>query len=159
MMRAEFYNPFVVAASEVLTQEVGVEVTRGALDLQRDAYVTDGVTVLISLVGDVWGMVLYGMQLDMAKAILSDILGQEITDFNELAQSGIAELGNVMTGQACTKLADLGFGSEVSVPTLLIGQGSRISTLDLGRLTVPLETDLGTLRLDLALRGPQQRGA
>lgn len=151
-MRAELYNPFIITASEVLAQEVGVQTTRGTLSLQRDAYVTDGVTVLISLVGDVGGSVFYGMRLDTAKAMLSRILGQGINDFNELAQSGVAELGNVITGQACTRLAELGLEIDVSVPALIVGEGSRISTIDIDRLVIPLETELGILRLDLALR-------
>lgn len=159
-MRAELLNPFVVAASEVLAQEVGIQTMRGPLSLQRETYVTNGVTVLISLVGDVWGMVLYGMHLDTTKAILSDILGQEICDFNELAQSVYAELANVITGQACTRLSELGLDTDVSVPTLLVGRGSRVSTLDIDRLAIPLETELGTLRIDLALReSPSQQPA
>ena len=152
MMHTELLNVFVATASDVLALEIGLHATHGPLGLQREAYVTEDVTVIISLVGDVWGMVLYGMSLDTARGILSHMLGQEMEDFDALAQSGIAELGNVITGQACTRLASLGLAAEVSVPALIIGKGSRISTLDIDRLTVPLETELGTIRLDLALR-------
>ncbi len=159
MMHAELFNVFIVAASEVLTSELGIHIKRGPLSLQRETYVTDEVTVLISLVGDVWGMAFYGMSFSTAIAILSRILGQEFNNFDELAQSGIGELGNVITGQASTKLAELGLTAQVSVPTLIVGKDTDISTLDIDRLVVPLETELGTIRLDLALREAQGNGA
>ena len=152
MMRADLFNSFVVAAGEVLAREAGVQITRGPLALQREIHVTNDVTVIIGLVGDVSGMVLYGMSLATAKGVVSHILGEEMTDFDKLAQSGVAELGNVIAGQACIGLSELGLDVKLSVPTLLIGKGSRISTLDIERLIVPLETELGTLRIDLALR-------
>ncbi len=159
-MRLELLNAVIVAAGEVLTQEVGVKIERGQLELHRDAYITEDVTVLISLVGDIWGVVIISIDFETAKAFISRILGQEVSDFNELALSGIGELGNVVTGQACTKLAELGYKTDISIPTLIVGKGSRISTLDIDRLVVPLETELGVLRLNLALReNPGKAGA
>lgn len=151
-MRVEVFNVFVVAAGEVLATEADVKPIRGQLDLQRDAYVTDDVTVLLSLVGDVWGVAILSLSFDFAKAIISRMLGQDVTEFDELAQSGISELGNVIMGQATTRMAQLGLDADISVPTLIVGKGSRISTLDIDRLIVPLETELGILRLSLALR-------
>jgi chemotaxis protein CheX len=151
-MRAEVVNTFVLAAAEVLAAETSVRAKRGPLSLEREAYVSDEVTVLISLVGDVWGIVFYSMSLETARAVLSTMLGQQLGAFDELAQSGIAELANVIAGQASTRLAELGSLTQVSVPTLIVGKGSRISTLDIERLVVPLETELGAIRLDLALR-------
>jgi chemotaxis protein CheX len=136
----------------VLGSELDIKITRGKLELQRDAYVTDDVTVLISLVGDVWGVAILSISFDTAKAFISKMLGQEIKEFNELAQSGIGELGNVVTGQASTRLAALGVLCQISVPTLIVGKGSKISTLDIDRLIVPLESDVGVMRLNLALR-------
>ncbi len=152
MMRVELVNAFIVAAGEVLASEASVKVSRGPLSLERDAYVTDGVTVLVSVIGEVWGMALYGMGQETAKGLLSRMMGQEVTSFDELAQSGVGELGNVITGKATTKLAELGYSADISVPTLILGKGSRISTLDIGRLVIPLETEVGTMRVNLALR-------
>jgi chemotaxis protein CheX len=154
-MRAEMLNAFVVAAGQVLASEIGVKVTRGALSLQREAYLTDDITVLLNLVGDVWGIAFYSLSFETAKGFVSRMLGQPVASFDELAMSGIGELGNVITGQASTRLADLGLKSDISVPSLIVGKGSRISTLDMDRLVIPLDTELGVFRLDLALRESQ----
>lgn len=154
-MRVELLNPFIVAAGEVLNQELGVQANRGKLSLQRDTYISDDITVLISLVGDIWGVVIISLSFDTAKAIVSHMLGEEITEFNELAQSGVGELGNVIAGQAATKLAQAGYKADISVPTMIVGKGSRISTFDIDRLIVPLETEFGVVSLTLALREAQ----
>jgi chemotaxis protein CheX len=57
----------------------------------------------------------------------------------------VAELGNVITGRASVKLAEAGYEAVISPPTLLSGKGATISTLDFGRLVVPLNSECGSL--------------
>lgn len=151
-MNVRFLNPFVEAACEVLQAEMGITAERGTLSLQRSACTADEVTAMIALVGDVEGVVLYGMSEATAIAMVSRILGQPFDAFDDLAQSGIGELSNVITGQASMRLADAGFEAKISPPTLVIGAGTTISTLDFQRLVVPLHTELGDVYVHLALR-------
>lgn len=151
-MNVKFLNPFVEAAHEVLQAEAGKTVARGDLRLEKDAYITNDVTVIISLVGHVSGNVFYGMDQKTAIALASIMMGEPVTSFTPLAQSGIAELGNVITGRASVKLADAGYASTISPPTMLIGRGGSISTLDIARLVVPLKFECGDLLIHLALR-------
>lgn len=157
-MNVAFLNPFVEAADEVLRAEIGAAARRGELGLDRQAHITDDLTVLISLVGQVQGIVSYSLNERTALALASKMLGETLTDFSGLAHSGIAELGNVITGRASIKLAEAGYASNISPPTLLLGRGASISTLDFMRLVVPLHTDLGTLTIHLALREGAARG-
>jgi chemotaxis protein CheX len=151
-MNVKILNPFVEAAYEVLQAETGFRMSRGELTLQSDPYRTDDVTVIISLIGKVEGNVFYSMDLGTARNLVSDIMGEPLEQFDMLAQSGIAELGNVITGQASIKLAQSGLESTISPPTLLLGKGATISTLDYARLVVPLKGECGTVVIHLALR-------
>ncbi len=151
-MNVRFINPFIVAAGEVLRSEIQTEVQRGEIKLHRSACTSNDVTTLLTLVGRVEGVVLYGMSIPTAMAFVSKMLGQSFTEFDELAQSGIAELGNVITGRASTLLAAEGYSSQISVPALIIGHQVTISTLDFQRLVVPLTTSHGPLEVHLALR-------
>lgn len=151
-MNVRFVNPFVIAAGEVLRSEIQTEVQRGELKLQRSSLTGNEVTALLTLVGDVEGVVMYGMSAEMALAFVSRMLGQPVEELNELAQSGIGELGNVITGRASTLLAAEGVSAVISVPTLIVGENVQISTLDFQRLVVPLITPYGTLEIHLALR-------
>lgn len=152
MANVKFMNPFIEAASEVLKAEVGTEVHRGALSLQKSAMTTDDITVLISLVGQVQGVVLYGLSTETGLALVSRITDQVFKEFDNLAQSGVAELGNVITGRATIKLSESGYSSNISPPTMIQGRGLQISTLDFSRIMVPLVTDFGEIMVHLALR-------
>lgn len=152
MANVKFMNPFVEAAAEVLEKEVSATVERGTLSLQKSAMTSDEITVLLSLVGQVQGVVLYGLSIKTALNLVSKMMGQEFAEFDNLAQSGIAELGNVITGCATVKLSKEGFQAEISPPTLVQGEGIQISTLDFPRVVVQLKTEMGDITVHLALR-------
>ena len=151
-MRVEFVNPFVQAARDVLESELGGETTRGNIRLEKSAYTTDEVTAVVGVAGRVAGVVLYSMSEATARAVVSRLLGQEFGEFDSLAQSGIGELGNVITGRAGVLLADAGFPSNLTPPALLIGKGTMVTTLDLNRLVLPLQTEVGRLEIQVVLR-------
>ncbi len=151
-MDAKLLNPFIQAAVEVLKAEVDTDVTRGEISMQKSSLTSDDITVLINLVGDVYGVVMYGMQKNTCLNLVSKIMGQEFTELNSLAQSGMAELGNVISGRATIRFSETGYKSNISTPTVLTGNGIEISTLDFPRIVVPLETQFGILTVHLALR-------
>ncbi len=151
-MDVKFLNPFLEAAIEVLKAEVGIQATRGPLSLAQTALTTDDITVLIHMVDGVYGVVLYGMPIATGLAFVSKIMGQEFKEFDSLAQSGVAELGNVISGRATIKFAQAGFEANISPPTIITGKGVQISTLNFSRLVVPLKTELGDMIVHLALR-------
>jgi chemotaxis protein CheX len=151
-MKAEFINPFLHAATEVLKSELGSTPKRGNVGLQRSAYTSDDVTAVVAVTGDVAGMVMLAMNEETARAMVSRMMGQEFPEFDALAQSGIAEIGNVITGRAAVLLAEAGYPSELAPPMLLVGRNTLISTLDVQRLVIPLETDLGKIEVQVALK-------
>lgn len=151
-MDVKFLNPFVQAAVEVLKTEVSAEAVRGEITIHKSSLTSDDVTVLINLVGDVYGVVMYGMSTSTCLGLVSKIMGQEFSEFNTLAQSGVAELGNVISGQATIRFSESGYKSNISTPTVLNGNGVEISTLDFPRIVVPLETQFGMITVHLALR-------
>ncbi len=77
---------------------------------------------------------------------------QAFSEFDNLAQSGVAELGNVISGQATIRLSKAGYSANISPPTLIHGKGVTISTLDFARVVVPLSTEVGDVAVHLALR-------
>jgi chemotaxis protein CheX len=151
-MRAEFINPFLQAANEVLESELGATPQRGQVGLQKSAYTTDDVTAVVGVTGSVAGMVLYVMTEATARAIVSKMMGQDFEEFDALAQSGIGEIGNVITGRAAVLLAEAGYPSDLAPPMLIVGRGTLVTTLDMQRLVIPLETELGRIEIQVALR-------
>ena len=140
------------AATEVLESELGSPPRRGTIGLQRSAYTSDEVTAVVAVTGEVAGIVLFAMAETTARAIVSKMLGQDFDEFDALAQSGIAEIGNVITGRAACLLSEAGFASDLAPPMLIVGRGSMISTLDVQRLVIPMETEFGQIEIQVALK-------
>jgi chemotaxis protein CheX len=151
-MNVKFLNPFIDAANEVLEAECKIRVMRGNLTLQKSAITAEDITVLLSLIGQVQGVVLYGLSKETGLLLVSKMMNQKFEEFDNLAQSGIAELGNVITGRASIKLAEAGYESNISTPTMIQGKGATISTLDFSRIMVPMQTQVGDITVHLALR-------
>jgi len=154
-MNVKFLNPFVDAAAEVLKAEAKTTISKGTITLQKSALTSDEVTVLINLVGQVQGVVLFGLSEKLGMSIVSLMMAQEFTTFDNLAQSGVAELGNVISGRATVMLSEAGYKSTISPPTMIKGKGVKISTLDFTRIVVPLTCELGEMVIHLALRESQ----
>jgi chemotaxis protein CheX len=153
MPRAEHLEPFVTGAREVLEAELGAAVKRGPLRLEAGSHTTQDVTAIVDITGQLTGLVVYGMSRETALAIVSRLMGAPVDDLDDLTLSGIAELGNVITGRAATLLAEQGIAAEIAPPVLLVGAGSRVSTAGIQRLVVPLVAPLGTLEAQLAIKG------
>jgi chemotaxis protein CheX len=151
-MKVEIINPFIQAASEVLEAELGADPQRGEIHVRKSAVTTHEVTTVVGITGQVSGIVLYSMSLATAIGLVSKMMGEEFTEFNALAQSGIGELGNVITGRAGVLLSQAGYQSNITPPALVVGKGTMITTLDLNRLVFPLETGVGPLEIQVVLK-------
>jgi chemotaxis protein CheX len=151
-MRVQLVNCYVAAALDVLAKETGRPVTRGGLVLEQNPYTTEAVTAMVGVSGDLAGSLYISMSEETALGIISSMLGQATTDFGELAQSGIAELANVIGGTAGVALADAGHTTDLTPPLLLVGAGARLSSVEIQRIVVPLTTGFGTVKVHVSLR-------
>jgi chemotaxis protein CheX len=136
----------------VLESELGATPQRGQIGLQRSAYTSNDVTAVVGVTGNVAGMVLYSMNEQTARGMVEKMMGQDFPEFDALAQSGIGEIGNVITGRAAVLLAEAGLPSDLAPPMLIIGRGTMVSTLDVQRLVIPLETEVGRIEIQVALK-------
>lgn len=150
--RIEFVAPFVEAAARVIQQECGEGVTRGGLHRVRSPQTSNDVSALIAITGGVAGLVIYSMSLDTARGFASRMMGEPVEEFDAMAQSAVAELANMITGQAGIGLERNGYSSDMSPPVLLLGQGSQVATFNLTRMVVPLVVSFGEFVVDLAIK-------
>jgi chemotaxis protein CheX len=150
--RIELVGPFIEAAARVISQECGETVTRGQLHRVRSPQTNGDISALIAITGGVAGLVIYSLTEETALGFASRMIGEPVAELDALAQSAIAELANIITGQAGIALERSGFPSDMSPPVLLIGKGSSIATLNLTRLVVPLVVSFGQFTIDIAIK-------
>lgn len=125
-MDVNIINPFVESLIETLPQIGFQAVKRTNLSIASNIVTNTGVLVNIALVGQYKGAILIGMDITSAKKFASKMMmGMEVLEFDDLAQSAISEMGNMTCAGACTRYSGLGIkGLDISPPTLLMGTGS-----------------------------------
>ena len=151
-MRVEYINPFVEAAFNVLREVVSEEVKRGELFLKSTSQPVLGVAVIVGLTGDVEGGVLFDMKKEVALTIASEMNGEELKTMDDLAKATISELANMITGQAVTKLHDLGFKFDLTPPAIITGDNMEVSNTGVEALIVPVELKAGKIEINVAVR-------
>jgi chemotaxis protein CheX len=151
-MKVQIVNRYVQAALDVISKEIGAEAKRGGLLLEGNPYTTEDVTAVIGISGSLTGSIYLSMAEPTALRIIGAIIGQETTELDELGQSGIAEMANVIAGTAGIGLSEEGIETLINPPLVLVGRGARLSTVEIQRLVVPLSTAHGDIKLHVALR-------
>lgn len=151
-MRVQLVNCYVAAAIDVLAKETAQPVTRAGLQLQQNPYTTEDVTAMVGVSGELAGSLYISMSEATALGLVSLMLGQLTEEFGELAQSGIAEVANVIGGTASVALAEAGCTTTITPPLLLVGANARLSSVEIQRLVVPLTTACGLINVHVALR-------
>lgn len=151
-MKAEVIDAFVESARHVLVNEMGEPVETQTPRLQGGPYRTEGITVVVGLAQGIEGAVLLGITKGTALGYISHVMGEQVDELDEIALSGIGELGNLIAGQAGMRLAALGYDVVVAPPALFMAGDGVLSTLKVPRLVVGVQTPFGSVDLQLAAR-------
>ena len=155
-MRVEYINPFVESAYSVIQEVLGVEVKRGDLYLKSTSMPVMGVAAIVGLAGDVEGRVLFDMSketaIKIANGMLSSMDMEPIDTLNDMGRATITELANMITGQAVTKLHDLGFTFDLTPPAIFTGDNMEVSDPGVEALIVPMEIPQGKIEINVAIR-------
>jgi chemotaxis protein CheX len=121
-MDAKLINPFIASIKNVMPQMGFANVEKGKLSVKKSEVVSPGVLIIVGIVGDVKGNAVYGMDVDSAKKIASTMMmGMQIDELDEMAQSALSELANMLTANAATEFANMGVAINISTPTVMYG--------------------------------------
>ncbi|MBP7891943.1 MAG: chemotaxis protein CheX [Firmicutes bacterium] len=150
-MKAEFVNPFASAMLMVFQKEFGMNVMRDSLALQQGPLRGADVNTIIGVTGQLEGQVIYTFEERVALRIASALMGEVVEDLDELAKSAVAELGNIITGNAAIGLSENGYNCILTPPTLLTGKELIVTTFT-PVLNIPFSTDFGSVTVHVALR-------
>ena len=126
-MDAKCVNPFIESFTAVMPQLGFSNIRLGKLNAKSKEVTGSGVVVVLGIVGDIRGNVVYLMQTDSAKKIASTMMmGMPIDEFDEMAGSAISELTNMLTANAATCFSNIGIRVDISTPTMLQGENMSV---------------------------------
>ena len=151
-MDARFINPVIDAFREILPQLGLTNIQKGKLSVGTNAVESLGVTVIIGLTKEIRGNVAYNMSEQTAINIASTMMGgMPINQFDDLPQSAISELVNMVTANAAIRFEQMGIKVDISPPSLIVGADFRTRLLHEKFLVIEMLADGHLIQLNLGM--------
>jgi chemotaxis protein CheX len=151
-MRSEYIQPFVEALVKVLEQASGGPVKRNAVAITSSPIATMGVASIIGITGQSEGRAVLDMSRETACRLAAAMSGEPAGSYDPMVSSTINELNNMVCGQAVSALVNRGHHMDINPPTLFTGHDMDITNSGMEIVTIPVETGLGPVMLNLSLR-------
>ena len=146
-MDVNYINPILSSFTNVLPQLGLSNVQKKGISLKGKFIESPGVVIIVGIVGDIKGNVIYGITIDDAKKIASAMMmGMPVNEFDELAQSAISELTNMLTANVATNFSNDNIIINISTPTLIHGKFTANAIAD---KVVCIEMDVNGMTIEV----------
>ena len=116
MVKAEHVNPFILSVCKVVKDVCMMDLTIGKPDVKKEEYPEDASIIELGLVGALQGKVILNMEHPTALEIISKMMMQPVDTIDEIGQSAISELGNMIAGNAATVFASNNILIDITPP-------------------------------------------
>ncbi|WKY46343.1 chemotaxis protein CheX [Eubacteriaceae bacterium ES3] len=151
-MDVNLLNPFIEAVNSVLPQLGFQNIEKKGISEKNGKLSFNGVVLTLGIVGDKKGNVVYSIDLEGAKNIASIMMmGMPVEEFDEMAQSALSELSNMLTANATINFSNENINVDISVPTMMNGENIELSMNKAEILEVDFEIDGISLSVHLSL--------
>jgi chemotaxis protein CheX len=114
-------------------------------------YTTEDLTAILGISGQLEGNVLYGFGGGTAVAVASAIIGETITELDDMSMSALGELANMITVNAATQLSAKAYECDISPPLIIEPSDSRIPTLSGMQILTSFSSEYGELYIRICL--------
>ncbi len=143
-------DPFAEQACFVLEQMFGLSATAGRPSAKPELVASHDVTGIVPIHGVISGKVGISIPGRMACAFASHLWQRTILSLGNEVADVAGELANTIAGRAAGLLA--GAGVETGLPEIVLGRRRYLDFGDIAApLTVPIETELGMLALEIGI--------
>ncbi len=152
-MKADFINPFLEATIEVLEKMAFVKVKNGRPFL-KDTLLTYGtVTGIIGMAGEeVQGTMVLSFAEPCILKVVSNMLGEEFTEVDDVIVDAVGELTNMISGGAKRRLAEKGYAFEMAIPSMVTGSGIQIyHSSNIKAVVIPFNIEEGEFWIEASL--------
>ena len=148
-MDVRLINPFLESVINVYTTMLHVTPHRSGLHMAQGGASPNSLVALIGMDGPAQGAVALHLPQTTALATVNHWLGMSMTEIDATVSDGIAELVNIIAGQAKTSFSEK-LGSTVSLGLPSVIHGSDFQVKYPGKATwieIPFESELGAFSL------------
>lgn len=141
-MQSAHINPFLESATLVIEQTCMVKPFRGDISIKNVSLENGYIWLQISLFGQLNGDVVFGFPEAVAIKLVSAMMGgYPVTEIDEMSQSAISELGNMISGNASTIMSNQGIQIDISPPRMISGAVEDASLSTRKAIAIPLKLE------------------
>lgn len=151
-MDVKYINPVIDAVLNVLPQLGLSNIEKKGLSVKGKSIKSRGVVIIIGIIGDVKGNLLYNMDVESAKKVASSMMmGMPVNELDELSQSALSEMTNMVTANASINFSNININTNISTPTLMYGEDFEAKVGSEQVLSVEIEANGIPIEIDIAL--------
>jgi len=155
IMDGKFINPFLEATETVLRTMAFIEPRPGKPHLKEDSIAQGDVSAIIGMTGSVKGSLALSFSGSCILRIVSNMLGESLSDITAEVKDAVGEITNMVSGVARQKLEGEGYSIAASIPTVVSGKNHCILHAMGGpSIIIPFETDEGPFVVDICVKKP-----
>lgn len=152
-MNVAFINPFIESTLQSLEMMANITAEKVGLTLKKDLITTYDISAIIGITGDTSGSIIVSFPAPLACRIAGNMLMEEISEMDQSVEDAIGEIGNIVVGSARRLLVEDGFSLSISIPTVVIGKGHKISRSgDVPCIAIPFATPYGEFEVNVGLK-------
>ncbi len=149
----EHAQQIIDATQEIFSSMIMLEVAAGAPYDRGDQVLTDSISGIVGLAGQVKGLLAVHLPNQMSMEVTSAFLGMEVDEVDEDVRDAIGELANMLAGNLKTALDPKGSGIQLSMPSAIHGEEYSIDCLtDAANITVPFTLNGETFLVELQIQ-------
>lgn len=153
-MDVKLVNPFVEAFVNVMPMLGFQDIKKGNLSLKGKELNSNGVLIIVGIVGAVRGNVVYSFSMEDAKKIASTMMmGMPVAELDDMSKSALSELTNMLTANAATSFSAMDMLIDISTPTLLHGTNVSVKMSSEQVLCIQLIADNIPIDVNISFEG------
>jgi chemotaxis protein CheX len=152
-MKAEFINPFIDSALNVLSTMAQTTAEPKKPELKSDYLTRGAVTGLIGMAGqEISGNMLLSFDEPSIVAIVNRMLMEEYTSLDDQVVDAVGELTNMISGGTKAIFSEKGYGFEMATPVMLVGAEVEVKQLsNTPVISIPFSTPEGMFWIEANL--------
>ena len=158
-MDSQVANQFIKAAISIFGQIGNQTLKRSGLEyFPNGSKIKAGIATILGITGTLNGQLIIALDENMALKIASAILmGMPVTSYDEVAESAVCEIGNMIGGEASKFLQEAGYTCDITVPSIVRGEGMEIAFYPASPLfVIKFDCEWGPVQLILRFENKPQ---
>jgi chemotaxis protein CheX len=156
-MKMDLIQPFVSSLDAVLAETLSTSVSISDVAMDEDGYRKKGPAMLISIKGQIEGRIILDMDTATAARIASVMSGEEVQESDPVIRETVAELANMVIGNAVTLLNDRGFTFKVFPPEVLTAEQLEKAGADTEATVLSFHAPQGDVYMNIMMRYLRRR--